>query len=398
MKYFLSITFSLLVLTAAQLAAVTPATNLFLPSVGRGQGACPQGVCSLWRSDVWIFNLDDAVPAEVEIAFLVRGSENPDPATVNLSIPAGQSVELADVLQSEFGLDGVFGAFHLLSDREIAVTSRIYDANVQTNTGSGSAGQFFAGLEAAQALQEGGSTELIGLARENDWRTNFGLVETIGQDVSVQAVLYDQEGNLLAEKVINLSGFGAGQLSLSTLGGVAGGNLRLHVEVLSGPGRVLAFASRIDNRTGDPSTIEMITRSGVHTSGVFAGTINTPDGLRTDGGVELKLDEEGLRNFSGTSGITCAEYEFTVDFGGAEGAAIPFGSDGSFTAELEQEYTENGATLFSIRWTINGVGDENGIIHGTLSDEVYDAGGSWTACVGTEQRPFTAAWTGKEGG
>ena len=32
--------------------AVAPATDLYLPSVGHAQGACPGGVCSQWRTDV----------------------------------------------------------------------------------------------------------------------------------------------------------------------------------------------------------------------------------------------------------------------------------------------------------------------------------------------------------
>jgi hypothetical protein len=161
-----------LLAAAASALALTPSTDLFLPSVGRGQGSCPGGVCSEWRTDVWVLNSGSAT-AMVEVSFLVRGADNTSPASETLTLAAGETRELADVMLTLFGVETGFGALRFAADREVAVCSRIYDAHVQ-KPGTGTAGQFFAARR-RQPSGAGDATDLVGLARmRGTWRTNFG--------------------------------------------------------------------------------------------------------------------------------------------------------------------------------------------------------------------------------
>ncbi len=384
-----------LLMGIAQAWAISPGTELFFPSVGRGQGACPGGICSQWRTDIWIFNTDDSNAASVTLSFLERKTENSSPVTAQISVLAGQALELTDVMESLFSLDGKFGALRLSSDRTIVATSRIYDANVQTNLGSGTAGQFFGAFPTSLALGQGETTELLGLAQDSGgtWRTNFGFVEITGQSASVNTEIYNSAGTLIGSRSFDFGGYGVGQISLGSLG-ISGSNLRVHISVGSGPGQVLAFASRIDSRTGDPSTIEMVTTPSAtaHTSGVFAGTVNTPDDTRMDGGLQLNLSDEGVTSFSGTTGISCDQYEFTVDFLRAEGGAAVLGSDGSFEMMVSQTYNDGGIPIFDIQWTLSGTLDSEGVFTGSLSDTVSNGAGSWSSCNGSATRSWTAAW------
>jgi len=392
----LALTCLLLALTPLALA-LTPSTELFLPSVGHGQGSCPGGVCSEWRTDVWVLNSAD-VAATVEVSFLVRDADNSDPVSETLTLSAGETRELTDVMLSLFGIDDAFGALRFEADREVVVCGRIYDANVQTNLGTGTAGQFFAALPAAAAIPSGQSTDLVGLARDEagEWRTNFGLVETTGEPATVAVELLDGSGATLATATYEVAGLAVDQLSLADVGGPQGTNQRLRLSVTAGSGRVLTFASRIDNRTGDPSTVEMVIASmAPRSTGRFSGVVMSSDGLRVDGGLELGISSAGLEELAGATTIPCGDESFTVDFGTPPTNPVPIAADGSFTITLTIPYVDGAIPIFTIDWTLTGTLDSSGAASGTLRSDTHDGLGYWTACNGTSDRGWHAGWTGE---
>ena len=84
-------------LSATAALALVPAPELSLTSVGRGQGACAGGVCSEWRTSMWITNPSSTTTAQVEIAFLQRGQANTSPAVLDVTIAPGQSRQFTDI-------------------------------------------------------------------------------------------------------------------------------------------------------------------------------------------------------------------------------------------------------------------------------------------------------------
>ncbi len=248
----------LLVFSTTAFAAV-PSTNVFLPSVGHGPGSCVGGICTAWRSDVWIFNPSPTQPATVDIFYLQRGAENLNPPKKTITVASGETKELADIVSNLFTLDNAFGAMQFTSNAPVVVTGQIYDANVVTNRGTGTAGQFFAALPAEAAIRAGQTADVIGVAQDSAgvFRTNFGFVETTGNPATVEVQRIDGAGSVLATKTYVVGGREPKQLSVLDIGGPAGTNQRLRFRVVDGTGRIVAFGSRIDNRTGDPSTIQM---------------------------------------------------------------------------------------------------------------------------------------------
>lgn len=379
--------------------AVVAGKDLYLPSVGHGQGQCPGGICSQWRSDAWIYNPSSSATATVQVSFLSRDQENATPPSETVSVAPGETRELLDVVLTVFNLDGVYGALRFVSDSDVVVTGRVYDENVVTNKGAGTAGQFFAGLPAKMAIGNGESTGLIGLAQDSTGtsRTNFGLVETSGATVTVEVSQRDAAGVPLAAKSYTLRAREVIQRSITDLGGTLGTNQRLELRVTGGSGQVLAFASRLDNRTGDPSTVEMwvAPAATVHTTGLFEGAVRDSAGVLLDGVVQLTISEAGVVAYEGLAGIPCGTSEsYVVDFADTPASPITI-TGGTFSATVTVPYSDAGSTVFTTVWTLNGTMGSDGVITGTLRSDTSGGIGSWSACNTLNVvRAWRADWTG----
>jgi len=244
-------------LIASSSFAAEAGTNLFLPSVGRGQGSCPGGVCSKWATSAWIYN-PNTYTATVTIYFLERDKNNNSAAQITVNVPANTVKEYYDIIKGNLNLDNVYGALRFVSSAPVVVNGRIFDYNVQTNKGTGSAGQFLAGTNSLSSIGSGESTEVIGLASDNsNWRSNVGLVEVTGNSVNVKVERLASNGNVLGTKSYDVKPFEAKQFSMTSLGGGTGTNQRVRFTITGGNGRIIATGSRIDENTGDPSTVDM---------------------------------------------------------------------------------------------------------------------------------------------
>jgi len=231
-----------------------PGSDLYLVSVGRGAGAAG----SVWYTTVWIHN-PGGETATVTLSLLRRGQENTSPEQQIVFVGPGETLKLGDALVELFGAESASGALRLQASAPVVVAARVF--NQTGDNLADSQGQFMAGVPAELALELSSSTDIPGITQPEDasFRCNFALVETAGADVTVEATLYDHFGGELASKDYMLRPYEAMQENLSELGEVTVDGGRLHVEVTSGDGRVLALASMVGNgaQSQDPSTLEM---------------------------------------------------------------------------------------------------------------------------------------------
>ncbi len=350
---------------AAPTLAGFPGTEVFLTSVGRGPGA----VGSQWYTTVWFHNPGkELVSAQVE--FLVRDQANPTgAASINLVLNPGQTLKLGDVM-STMGYEEAYGALRVVSTAPIVVSSRIY--NLPGSDLAESQGQFFAGVPAELSIAAGESTDIPGITHlaDESFRTNFALLETGGGTAQVRVRLYDDAGVELGYKTYSLGPFQPIQRSIGIFGGGSVDGGRLHVEVLSGDGSVLAVASMVASGSSsqDPSTLEMEYEMAQTQSGgegditaVEAGQGLTGGGtsgavtLDVGAGAGIQVDATAVSIADG--GVTKAKLSATGGSSGqvlgTNGSSLLWQNSGGFTLPYEGSADVRNAAAVKITNTSN---------------------------------------------
>ena len=250
------------ILSLPQGNAVHAGTDVFIPAAAHVQGA---GGTS-WRTDLEVHNPGSG-RAQFTIALLKRDLANTSPTTRSFSLDAGKSVRYEDVLQGVFGFDGA-GALRVTpTTGSIMVTSRTFN-----DASSGTFGQFIAGVTTEAAIAHGQEGRLIQLSRSsstsNGFRTNIGFVNATGSSIEVKVEMYTGQGTRLGEKTYTLKPFEYDQVS-DIFGQVTNGEVEngfAVVSTLTSGGRLFAYASVVDNRSGDP----------VYMPALVLGDANTP--------------------------------------------------------------------------------------------------------------------------
>jgi hypothetical protein len=388
-------------LIAASALATTSGTDLFVPAIAHATGVEVDGVAAQWRGDIWVFNPSTTETANVSIYLLVRSQGNPSPMVRTLGVSPGQTLYLPDVVLGTFGMDNTWGALHLTSTVPVTVTGVSYDANVTVaNKGVGPAGQFFSATPADFAIGAGTSTDIIGLDQDGagttgNWRSAVAMVETTGTPVDLLLERLDSLGASVGSMTFHLDGFGAAQINnvLTTVAASTGSNQRIRVSAAGGTGRVIVAGSRINNTTGDPSTVEM---TGTHLSGAFQGLLLTNGGTDVDGGIKLVLGSGVLTSFRGVAGIPCGSSSSTVEFtADVINGPVAFNPDGTFSTIVSIPYANGANVAFTTDWTLTGARNPDGTWGGTLVSNTHGGAGDFASCnaVGVT-RQWQAGWTG----
>ncbi|HHQ48848.1 MAG TPA: hypothetical protein ENK19_08210, partial [Acidobacteria bacterium] len=343
-----------------------PGTDIFVPSLARTHGA--HG--SMWYATAWIHNPGTA-EVQVTVSYLRRDQSNPAPMQQTVIVQPGETMKLGDVFQDLFGLEDAKGALRFQSTGKIVVSTRSY--NLTTAGLADSQGQFLSGMPAELALAAGEKTSIPGITQPADesFRCNYAMVETVGGTADVRVSLFDRDGVPRASKTYSLAPYQPVQFNLSDLGAgltVDGG--RLDVEVLSGSGKVLTFASMVGNGTlsQDPSTLEMeyeLETGGGSGSGVTAGKIASgavTSGKIADGAVtSSKLAASAVTNSKLASGaVTTSKISASGASSGqvlkASGGSVVWANDetGGLTLPYQGQGSTSGSPLFKVTNASNG--------------------------------------------
>lgn len=207
---------------------------------------------SLWRTDLAVVNPEEvARELEVELVPVSGGA----PATRTVTLPPGTRA-FPDVLVSLFGRDpdeAVSGPLHFRPDGPIVVSSRTYNA-----APAGTYGAHLAGLPRTAALSASRPGVLPQLKRTAATRTNVGLANPGPAPVIVAIRLRGEDGGALGdEALVTVPPGGLVQL-VDVFAACRARDAPVawaRIEVRTEGGEVFAYASVIDNRTGDPTIV-----------------------------------------------------------------------------------------------------------------------------------------------
>jgi hypothetical protein len=202
-----------------------------------------------WRTDLALFNPGPG-SAPAQVSFRSSGGT----VQRSVSLAAGRIREWIDVVKDWFGIDGdASGAVTVESQQPLVVSSRTY-----TRSGDGAFGQYFPPVSESQALSAGETGSIPQIKRTSAFRTNLGFLNFGDQTAQVRVRLYREDGSQAGSEVIRTVP-AHGWLQIDDVFHQAGaGDVELgraSVEVLSAGAEVWAYASLIDQKTGDPITI-----------------------------------------------------------------------------------------------------------------------------------------------
>ncbi len=335
-------------------------TDLFIPAVGSGPGRQN----SQWFTSVWIQNPGSS-SANVTLTFLAEGTENQSAPSSQLTVGPGEVVKIPDLMAGLFAMSDKMGALRISSNQRVLVASRIFSLPPGGGDES-STGQFFGAIPSSFAIGPGQSTTVLGGEQSTPldtgrFRFNFGFVETTGHAAVVRVTAYNgfDPTSTLGSKDYSLGPYGAIQQNLSdVVSNPAGDNIFLKIEVLSGPGQILAFGSQVANFSNDPSTFEMQyadsllggTSSGGGLASVSHDTTLSGDGTSSS---PLGVADGGITTAKLSASGSSSGQVLTSDGTNVSWQAPSGGSGGGLTLPYSASIN-NGDTAFHIQNSGNG--------------------------------------------
>lgn len=205
-----------------------------------------------WRTNLEIYN-PQATPVELQLNLLMSGEDNSSPPSVTMTLGQGACVRLADVLDNQFSHEGTAALeVHSLSG-DLVVASRTFNS-----TDDGTYGQFLPGIGPAETTTSGEEARIIQLAQDTTddtgFRTNIGFVNRAPTTTSVKTDLYSSDGTHLSALTTQLDPFEHRQVNriFRQVTSAPVTNGYAIVTTQSAEGSFVAYASVIDNASGDP--------------------------------------------------------------------------------------------------------------------------------------------------
>ena len=215
-----------------------------LPVVAHIQGT------KFFLSDVRLYN-PSAFARTFALYFVGLGQTGATASKDTRTVGPGQVLALNDIIASEYNVESIGEITVLSNDANFLVVSRAY-----TQGDNGTFGLFVPGVRTTSGLSIGaGQATANGLARVPGFHTNVGFTEVSGAPVTVRIDVLDGAGTLLASTRRQKSANETEQITdiIADRGLSSMSNFRVDFTVESLTGRIVPFASYVDEATGDGS-------------------------------------------------------------------------------------------------------------------------------------------------
>lgn len=221
---------------------------IFIPASAHSEGANQ----TKWRTDLSIFNPNNS-EASISMKFLISGNDNTNSQCISAGNVSSNSTKgFNDIVLSLFNKNPGVGGIAIYSTVSgVNIMSRTYN-----ETQSGTYGQGIQGRTSSYGISSGKKGILVQLHQNPSYRTNIGFLNITNSQAQVEVDLYDENGNRLGTLNYTLKPYEQFQenqiFTKVTSSNVSNGR----AEVIVNSGTILAYASVVDNFSGDPTYIE----------------------------------------------------------------------------------------------------------------------------------------------
>ncbi len=262
---------ALVTLAAGSAVALNPGQDIIVPAAGRG---------GPWVTDLYVMN-PGAIPVTGSISWLVRDQANPSPASTSFSLAPGATEILDDIILNDFGLSSASGAFRVTASAEVVVNSRIYAVD-----GDATFGQGFEGVPTWAATAQDQTASVVGLSSNDAFRTN--IYATAGADgATITFRLLDPSGAVFATNNQTLDAWEPYLKRVDQVfpGAPSFDNGTLTAEVTAGA--AVVGASKVDNLSTDPTTLESSAVGGGGVNGTYQFALYDTLDFAAGGNIEI---------------------------------------------------------------------------------------------------------------
>lgn len=204
-----------------------------------------------WHTDLQV-KAGGGDGATFTVELLPEGEDNSDPLSAEFAVAAGQSMRLRDLVADVFDFTGSAALRVAATSGRILVTSRTFNDDP-----AGSYGQYVPAFDEDDAASSGTIVSILQLSRSptstSGFRTNIGFVNVSGNLITMVVDLFDADGILLGTLERRLKPYSYRQLN-DVFAAVAATDVAdgyAQVKTTTGGGRFIAYASVVDNLSGD---------------------------------------------------------------------------------------------------------------------------------------------------
>jgi subtilisin-like proprotein convertase family protein len=204
----------------------------------------PGAFGTTWATDLWIDNVlpaaEQVFTPPVPVSYFASSS----PAQFKGIVRSGiGSSYLANFVSTLGAFANTTGQIELDLPPGVIATSFLYSASRRGDT--------VLPIAVSEAIGAGDAVDAIRIENDAAFRTNVGVTEVAGGAAVVRISLLDASGQELAATTQEVAARGRIQLPIAALIGSDVVDARVHFEVLSGSGRLFAYASVVDNASQD---------------------------------------------------------------------------------------------------------------------------------------------------
>jgi len=222
---------------------------IFVPAAAHASGVAG----SVWRTDLAVWNgLSQTSP--LSMRFLSNDQDNSSAPCFDVgSISAGSTMALDDVVKEAFGINSGLGGVALYST---SISSLVAASRTFNQATTGTFGQGIPARNVSDAIVPGVKRRLFQLHENDAFRTNVGLLNVGNTESLVDVSFFDSYGVLLGTTTYTLLPYSLHQETQAFKKVTSRAIRNGRADILVRSGAVLAYASVVDNATGDPTYVE----------------------------------------------------------------------------------------------------------------------------------------------